>query len=569
MKKKISFLITLIFAVIICYPATKSLMKKNFFHTHDYTHVARLSEMHTAIFDGHFPVRWSKNFGFGYGMPLFNFYGPLPYYIAEIIHLLGFSFVGSIKAIIYLNFIASFMAMFYLAKYYWGKWGGYISATAAIYVPYRAVNTYVRGSINELAGITFTIISLYAINLLMRKNKIKWVIFSAFSLSAIILSHNITALISFPIIFLFAVFHMHQTSQSIRAKKMFRIIYSFILSIGLSAFYAIPALVEKSHTAINKITSGYFHYSQHFLYLRQFIKSEWGYGGSIFGLEDDISFEIGRIQIVLALIGASTIFHQRKRKKKYTSSTIIISSLIIVASMFMATFKTKFIWDNFQLLQYVQFPWRFLSIITIFISLLAGGVVVKRRRFSFTKLPITIGLIISIILLNKSFFQPEKFLDNDNALYYSDEKRIQKEMSGILPDYIPETVDYKTTTPPEYRFSLMENGQEKEIKPIINRTHEFLVETPIKENSTFVINIFNFPGWKFYINDKEYIPRIGENLPVFYLDLDSQVIQTDKAYISGIFTETPIRQISNIISITTLLIISYLYLNERFAKSRG
>src|SRR3989344_5903619 len=64
--------------------AFRPLLHNTFFPLHDYTHVARLSEMHRALVDGYLPVRWSKNLGFGYGMPLFNFYAPLFYYVAEI-----------------------------------------------------------------------------------------------------------------------------------------------------------------------------------------------------------------------------------------------------------------------------------------------------------------------------------------------------------------------------------------------------------------------------------------------------------------------------------------------------
>jgi hypothetical protein len=40
-------------------------------------------EMERSLQRFEFPVRWSANFGFGYGMPLFNFYAPLPYYLGQ------------------------------------------------------------------------------------------------------------------------------------------------------------------------------------------------------------------------------------------------------------------------------------------------------------------------------------------------------------------------------------------------------------------------------------------------------------------------------------------------------
>ncbi|NMB56436.1 hypothetical protein GYA19_00685, partial [Candidatus Beckwithbacteria bacterium] len=48
-----------------------------YFGVHDFTVGARLFEQHQTILDGQFPPRWAKDLGFGYGMPLFQFYAPL------------------------------------------------------------------------------------------------------------------------------------------------------------------------------------------------------------------------------------------------------------------------------------------------------------------------------------------------------------------------------------------------------------------------------------------------------------------------------------------------------------
>ena len=47
------------------------------FYTHDFLHGARIAEMTRGIKEGVWPVIWSENFAWGYGMPLFEFYAPL------------------------------------------------------------------------------------------------------------------------------------------------------------------------------------------------------------------------------------------------------------------------------------------------------------------------------------------------------------------------------------------------------------------------------------------------------------------------------------------------------------
>jgi hypothetical protein len=562
----IKYIPIILLAILIILPATRTLFRQEYFHTHDFTHVARLAEMDRAIRDGHFPVRWSQNFGFGYGMPLFNFYGPLPFYIAWLFHLIGLSFISSIKALVILNYFISFIGMYYLTKYFWGKYGALLSATAFIYAPYRAINTYVRGSLNELTAITFVSLSLFFILMMVRKKKNKWVIYSSLSLAGIILSHNITAFISFPILFIYGLFLTSKFFKKTRIKKIKRIFSAFILSLGIASFYALPSFMEKSYTAISSITTGYFHYSQHFLYLRQLLNSPWGYGGSIFGLEDGLSFEIGKLHIVLAVIGALSLFFIKK-KRTVTKSTIYASSIFIIISIFMSSFKSKFIWDNITLFQYVQFPWRFLSLIMVFSSILVGGSIefIKSKR-KYLTIPVTFSIIAIFIYLNYSHFQPKNYLDDNQALYYTDENRIQQDMSVTLPDYIHPQAPL-TLIPPESRFQLVVGDQIEVVEPIINRTQEFLVDIKLKEESTFVANIFDFPGWKLFVNDQPVNYSVGADLPVIKLDLDPADFNYNNIYISGILTETPIRQLSNLISVFSLLIISYILIHERHSRS--
>src|SRR3989344_7882094 len=128
-------------------PTLWPLLRNDFFQMHDFTHVARLVELDAALKAGQIPPRWAQDFGWGYGMPLFHFYGPLPYYLAEVLYLIKVPAVWAIKTVFALNYLAGFYFMYLWAREYWGKWGGFLSGLAFIYLPYRAVQFYVRGSL--------------------------------------------------------------------------------------------------------------------------------------------------------------------------------------------------------------------------------------------------------------------------------------------------------------------------------------------------------------------------------------------------------------------------------------
>src|SRR5262245_58513871 len=57
----------------------------------------RLYELLAALAGGQFPARWMPDAAYGYGYPFFNYYAALPYYLAALLHVYGFSYVAALK----------------------------------------------------------------------------------------------------------------------------------------------------------------------------------------------------------------------------------------------------------------------------------------------------------------------------------------------------------------------------------------------------------------------------------------------------------------------------------------
>ncbi len=391
--------------LVLVLPTLLPIFRGDFFRMHDYTHVARLIELDLALRAGQIPARWAIDFGWGYGMPLFHFYNPLPYYLAEVLYLVKVPAVWAIKSIFALNFFAGAIFMYFWAKENWGKIGGIVSALAFVYLPYRAVQFYVRGSLAELSAMTFIPLFFYA----AQKKK---VILAALAWSGIFLSHNVIALFSLGFMGLYFLW---------RIKSWRKWLVVALLTVGLSAWFIVPAFTEKDLTNVNTLTEGYSNYRLHFIYLRQLWQRTWGYGGSIFGLEDDISFQLGWPQLWLVLPALLVL---RKSFFAFVGLGLAI---------FMMTFHSQFIWDRLPILALAQFPWRLLAFAATFVAFFAGSLfsLIKNKY-------VAAGIIILTIALNWQYFRPEKFSPVDDY-YYTDRQRIASQMSDILFDYIPKT----------------------------------------------------------------------------------------------------------------------------------
>lgn len=564
LKHKSLFIILL--GLLICLPALIPLFHQQFFHLHDFTHVARLSEMHEALMDGHFPVRWSRNLGYGFGMPQFNFYAPLAYYIAEVFHLVGFNALNSIKLLVGFNFLVSFWAMYFLVKRPWGTLAGILAATAFIYIPYRAVDTYVRGAFGELTAITMLALCFLTLVYLFYRPDWRWVGFSALAVAALVLSHNLVALISLPFLLVLAAILILISDSNDKRALLIKFCVVFCLGIGLSSFYALPALTEKQYTMVDTLTQGFSNYHHHFLYFRQFFIGDWGYGGSIAGLDDDISFQIGWLQVLLAfLAGAALVF--RFRKLKVIDKTLVSYSLIgILVAMFLSTYKSQLIWEHFEaILAFIQFPWRFLSVIIVLVSIASGAsLLIFYPRIKVARVPFVIAVAALLVIINVGFFRPQGYLEHTEDLYYTDPVKIQSHMSGIIPDFIPRHELIGDLKPPDSRFEVGDSATELTVK--VDRVHEFALSVKAQTSDILTIHIFDFPGWQLYLNGKkiDHMTDSVTGLMSVYLPPS-----TEDVIISGVFEEQGLRLMVDIISLTSLFIILYLLMPTSLMRKDG
>ena len=105
------------------------------------------------------------------------------------------------------------------------------------------------------------------------------------------------------------------------------------------------------------MTQGYFNYINHFTTLKQlFFDRFWGYGASLWGPKDDMSFQIGLIQWLLPLLALFFAF-RKNQKNKYTILTVLFIGFFF---LFLTHNKSTFIWHLFPIMAYFQFPGAFL-----------------------------------------------------------------------------------------------------------------------------------------------------------------------------------------------------------------
>jgi len=505
--------------------------------------------------DGQLPVRWSANLGYGYGMPLFEFYAPLPFVVGAALLWLRLDIVLVLKLLYLLSNVGTLLGAYLLGKRLFGKTGGWVSATAYTLAPYRAVNLYVRGALSEAWAMMALPWVLLGIVMVIRKERAGLWIFLG-GLLTLFLSHNLTTLMFVPISGVFAVCYWLSQRRSgqkrqlqMRLNELLNILAGYLLAVCLSAFYIFPALLENQFTKIYTIFSGYFSYQNHFLYIRQFFNPKWGYGGSAWGPNDDMSYFLGYGQLIALGLFVLSWLLTLLRQKRLTAQLSFYVSLVILmaASAFMTLLRSKFIWDAVPLLQTIQFPWRWLSVVSLLAALLAGaGVALLPRKL----LRIGAGsiLVVLMVLTSWNYFRPEKYLDTPDSIYYTDPDRIRAEMSPVLPDYIPRTMSDQLEVRKE--LFLVPAGTEKQVEVVVDRSSEKLFKTTFLSDIALNVLIADYPGWTVQIDGQPTEHTAKGQFGTILIDVPG-----GEHWVSVYLGSTPVRMISDSISLLSLPIL--------------
>lgn len=544
--------------VLLSIPTVVLLFKSGTFAIHDDMQAMRVSEMVKCFKDFQFPCRWVPDLGYGYGYPLYNYYGPLSYYVMSLFNLLGVGVFDAVKIGFILSLILGNVSMFFLGNRLWGKWGGLFSAILYAYAPYRASDLYSRGAMGESWAFVFIPLVVLASYNLAQGFSLKKSSFLALSFGGLILSHNISTLIFSPtLIFLYFAF-LYQNGKLKFSKDIFVDIIKLGLSLvwgGLIAgTFFLPVVMEKQFAHTETMISGYFGYQAHFVTISQlFFSTFWGVGSSVLGPHDDLSFFFGPIILIFVLCAIILAINKFFRKDTKTSLLVFVFLILGLLTAFMTHEKSSFVWSLVPALAYLQFPWRFLVLANFYFAILAGSILVgQKSKKSLTFISIS---FIFVLLLNLSFFAPSKWFNITIAERYSG-PNWDKQMTTSIYDYLPIFATHPPTSPapvlPQSSVGIVD------ILYLTKGTNWEKFEIQSNEDTTVTLPIYDFPGWIVKVdNQKVSIDHHNE------LGLITFQIKAGQHQVYAHLTDTPIRTIGNLMTLIFLPLSIYFIVRHR------
>ena len=372
--KRILRHLPLIVLVLFAIWAGKGIFSYEIYYTQDIKHhLLRSYDAVITLSEGVLPMRWAGILNYECGVPMYNFYNPLLYYLAAGIYFFVDHLIVSLKLISFLSLVLGpVFFYFWILRETGSKLSAFASGFVYLFAPYTLLLVYVRGSPEYLAyAIAPLVFYFYAKAFSVKDKRGAYLnlFFASCAGALVAISHNVVFILLLPVIFVYLLVKMFLGSSSnVLGKKVVSL--SFISILGLSAFFIFPAVFEKHFTQLDVPI---FNYADHFPTLGQVFNSKWGYGDSAIGVTDDaMSFQLGYAQWLLVGSFVLWIFYSLVTKKTKKNILALVFWLIAVVSLFFVLPWSLPVWEKLPLLQQIQFSWRILGICVFATSAILG-----------------------------------------------------------------------------------------------------------------------------------------------------------------------------------------------------
>ncbi len=527
------------------------ILKPGFFSFHDETHIIDVYQMIRSLEVSGFPPRFVPDFNFGLGHPYYNFYYHLPFYIATLFYYLGLSMTDSYKYMLGFAVILSAAGFYLFLRNHVSKTSAVFGSLIYILSPYFAVDLYVRGAPGEMYILALFPWAGFLLKKYLDKSTSTNLALSSIPIFLISITHNVLLPFIYLLLFLYALINL--VILKIKFSKYSIIFLPFLIGILLGSYYLLPAFSEVRYISSYE----QFNIADHFPFIKQLVIPHWGYGPSIWGFLDDISFDIGSVNLIL-LFTSFIIF---KFSKKEIRILLVFFWAIFGLAVILMNIRTLFFWESIRFLRLVQFPWRMLLLTTISTSFIAALVIEvfseKFKKATPAFLLLILGLLISLNIWHYHPSEAKQVTDEQYLELYFANRTLQGSgvRESLSPLYLNFTEDF---IPPTIWQSKRPMGLLREMEFATGSgdlnfktnglSYDIEYQAPVP-NKIIVAKTY-FPGWQAKSGNK---PLTVE--PYSEFGIIAIPIEEGSGNISLTFGNTWTRTLANLISASTLMLI--------------
>lgn len=386
-------------AFLLCIFAIAPLAFPGFFQSYaGYSAVYNLIELHNRI--GSLPA-WSATWGRAYDFLRMD--GPLGYWLAELVHIAGFSFLDSIKTVYALSFLVSAYGMFRLGQRVLKNDAAALLASALyVYFPAHIATVYVRGAFGEAIAWSLFPLALWAAIELEGKTTRRWsdAVWCVLAFAGLMLTQPGLAILFgiFARVWL-VVMGPRRTDQRgwFPSPALVAILGGLVLGIALQ----LPSILPQVSLSAPDL------FVPAFVYPFQMFSASWGTDVPRGNFLDKAPYQIGFAAPGLTIAAIALLFRSesegdgtnpaRRLVRFAVSATVVVLVLILPLA--------APVWEFLGLSLLMQYPFQLLAFVGLLLSFAAASIVIRDRRFQ--EIPLLAALLIVPVLAVYPYLAPE------------------------------------------------------------------------------------------------------------------------------------------------------------------
>lgn len=468
-----------------------SLLRPGVYESGDFSiHIYRSMEFYRSLQEGNLMPSWAGDLNANYGYPLFIFNYVFPYYIISFFHLIGFTFIASMKIFFAFCFITSGISMYFLGKtLFKNNLAALTSSIFYLFAPYHLISIHFKNTIGEIfVFVTIPLIFLFIEK--FRQNKsFTYPVLSGLFLGLTALGHMFIAMALVPIIFAYILTSFKGILRSFTYSLS---VFLIAALISLYQWGAVLIYSKSLYASLYPIDIKDLYYPT----LKDLLYSQWRLGFLYQGSYGEISNLLGYVQLFV-IAGILYLILKRKVQKKLQTKIYFWISLVAL-TIFMVNSASISIWELFPYLNAAG-PHRLLILTTLSTSIIAGYFALinhKNKKLIY----ILIFLCIGTTILNWGNRKVISQLNDESLrkfIPYST-ARVERHFYANTRWVNPNNVWF--SNPPMNRIEILSGkGEIVEIRTT-STEHKYIIDAKsplvIRENTLF------FPGWSLKSNSK-------------------------------------------------------------------
>ena len=526
---------------------------------HDFSfHVASWMDAAAQWREGILLPRWTDGANHGFGEPRFIFYPPISWMFGAALGLVVPWIFVPIVFIVLTQTLAGLCA-FVLGRRLFPQRGALVCAFCYAANPYALLIVYVRSDFAEQLALAFLPLLFLAaaeVSGLLGSpvsSSRRCIVFLAIIFAAVWLTNAPAGVVaSYSLAMLFAWAAITQKSW----RPLLHGGAALALGFGIAAFYLVPAAYEQKWVNISLALASGLQPSQNFLYTIIADTEHNAFNG--------MASNTAVLMIVLTAAFAALSFQRarsgsRPIRKSLWSAWVALS--VVVAFLMMP--MSNVFWIVLPELRFVQFPWRWMSILAIPLACFISAAAVHKRMRGY-RAPVTIAAVLAVLAYTATYMVRHTWWDSEDVPVLLEALQNDEGFEGV-DEYDPLGDDHSLLPEKSERITVApvkpepEAKVEPEAQVTVQRwtAERKEIHVTTREPSILKLRLLDYPTWRVTVNEAVVVPeQTGETAQI------TVPLVAGASNVVARFIRTPDRTVGAVISGISVLIALLLFIRR-------